>query len=78
MIKIQDHGPGIPEEMLNSIFEPFVRVGESRDRQSGGYGLGLAIAKRAINLHGGEMSAANEDEGLSIIIHLPVDEGLGG
>lgn len=72
VIKIQDHGPGIPEEMRKSIFEPFVRVSESRNRQTGGYGLGLAIAKRAINLHGGEMSAANEDEGLSIIIHLPV------
>jgi len=74
VIKIRDHGPGIPEEMRESIFEPFVRVGEARDRQSGGYGLGLAIAKRAIDLHGGEISAANEDEGLSIIIHLPVND----
>lgn len=74
VIRIRDHGPGIPEDMLNSIFEPFVRVGEARDRQTGGYGLGLAIAKRAINLHGGEINAANEDvDGMSIFIHLPVN-----
>ncbi len=73
-IKIRDYGPGIPEPMLASIFEPFVRVGEARDRQSGGYGLGLAIAKRAVSLHGGKMSAYNEDEGLCIVIHLPVNE----
>ncbi len=74
VIKIRDYGPGIPEPMLASIFEPFVRVGEARDRLSGGYGLGLAIAKRAVSLHGGEMSALNEDEGLSIVIRLPVGE----
>ncbi|MDX2462998.1 MAG: ATP-binding protein [Porticoccus sp.] len=73
-IKIRDHGPGIPQQMLESIFEPFVRVGEARDRQSGGYGLGLAIAKRAVNLHGGKMTAANEKDGLNIIIHLPVND----
>jgi len=72
VIKVRDHGPGIPEQMLASIFEPFVRVGEARDRQSGGYGLGLAIAKRAISLHGGKMMAVNEDDGLSIVIYLPV------
>lgn len=70
-IKIRDHGPGIPEDMLTSIFEPFVRVGEARDRQTGGHGLGLAIAQRAINLHGGEISACNEDEhGVSILIQI--------
>ena len=71
-IKVRDYGPGIPEQMLESVFEPFVRVGEARDRQSGGYGLGLAIAKRAVSLHGGEMTAANEANGLSIFIHLPM------
>lgn len=74
MIKIHDHGPGIPEEMLESIFEPFVRVGEARDRKSGGYGLGLAIAKRAVHLHGGVMTAANENSGLSITIYLPLND----
>jgi two-component system sensor histidine kinase CpxA len=59
--------------MLPQMFEPFVRVGEARDRRSGGYGLGLAIAKRAIGLHGGEISAHNEaGGGLSVTISLPV------
>jgi two-component system sensor histidine kinase CpxA len=72
VIKVRDHGPGIPDDMLTRIFEPFVRVSEARDRISGGYGLGLAIASRAITLHGGKMSAQNEtDKGLSIIVHLP-------
>lgn len=72
VIKVRDHGPGIPEKMLESIFEPFVRVGLARDRQSGGYGLGLAIARRAVYLHGGKMTATNEEDGLSLRIYLPL------
>jgi two-component system sensor histidine kinase CpxA len=72
LIRVTDHGPGVPEQMLPRMFEPFVRVGEARDRRSGGYGLGLAIAKRAIGLHGGEISARNEAAGgLCVIISLP-------
>lgn len=72
LIRVTDHGPGVPEQMLPQMFEPFVRVGEARDRRSGGYGLGLAIAKRAIGLHGGEISARNEAAGgLSVTISLP-------
>jgi len=73
IISVRDHGPGIPDDMLARIFEPFVRVGEARDRESGGYGLGLTIASRAINLHGGIIVAQNEnDNGASVHIHLPV------
>lgn len=72
-IHIRDYGPGIPATMLARVFEPFVRVGEARDRQSGGYGLGLAIAKRAVVLHSGEISAHNEQpHGLKVSIRLPV------
>ncbi len=72
LIRVTDHGPGVPEPMLPRMFEPFVRVGEARDRRSGGYGLGLAIARRAIDLHGGEISARNEATGgLSVTISLP-------
>jgi len=75
-IKIRDYGPGIPDDMLTRIFEPFVRVGEARDRTSGGYGLGLAIASRAISLHGGSITAHNEiDKGMSINIELPIKKG---
>jgi two-component system sensor histidine kinase CpxA len=77
-IKVRDHGPGIPHNMHERIFEPFVRVGEARDRDSGGYGLGLAIASRAIKLHGGQITAHNEpDNGMSIIIHLPISDDAG-
>jgi two-component system sensor histidine kinase CpxA len=72
-IAIRDHGPGVPEAMLPQLFEPFVRVGDARDRASGGYGLGLAIAQRAIRLHVGEVSATNApDGGLTVDVRLPV------
>jgi len=71
-ITIRDHGPGVPEAMLPRLFEPFVRVGDARDRASGGYGLGLAIAQKAVHLHGGEVVARNEPAGgFSIVIVLP-------
>ncbi|MDH5394918.1 MAG: ATP-binding protein, partial [Gammaproteobacteria bacterium] len=76
IIAIRDYGPGIPDEMLSRIFEPFVRVGEARDRITGGYGLGLAIASRAITLHGGTVVAENnKDKGLTILITLPIKKG---
>ena len=72
-IRIRDYGPGVPAEMLPHLFEPFVRVDDARDRTRGGYGLGLAIAQKAIRLHGGEVAARNEpDGGLSVVITLPV------
>jgi two-component system, OmpR family, sensor histidine kinase CpxA len=71
VIRVRDHGPGVPEADLERLFEPFVRVGEARDRASGGHGLGLAIADRAVRLFGGEISARNEpDGGLSVLIRL--------
>jgi two-component system sensor histidine kinase CpxA len=71
IIQVRDHGPGVPEKMLPHLFEPFVRVEEARDSLSGGHGLGLAIADRAIRSCGGEIVAKNEpDGGLSILIRL--------
>jgi two-component system sensor histidine kinase CpxA len=71
-ITVCDHGPGVPEAMLPRLFEPFVRVGEARDRESGGYGLGLAIAERAVRLHNGSISAVNAAEGgVCMTIRLP-------
>ena len=72
VIKIRDHGPGVPEDTLTSLFSPFYRVAESRDRQSGGMGIGLTITDRAVRLHGGEVSANNApDGGLIVEISLP-------
>jgi two-component system sensor histidine kinase CpxA len=71
-IVIHDQGPGVPEEMLPRLFEPFVRVGNARDRASGGYGLGLAIAQKAVRLHGGEIAARNEQAGgFCVTVTLP-------
>jgi two-component system sensor histidine kinase CpxA len=71
-ISVRDHGPGIDESELEKIFEPFYRVEHSRDRRSGGYGLGLAIASRSVKAHGGTITAQNaEGGGLLVIITLP-------
>ncbi len=70
---VRDHGEGVPEAALGSIFRPFYRVADARDRRSGGVGLGLAIVERAIRLHGGSVRAANASGGgLSVEIRLPV------
>jgi two-component system sensor histidine kinase CpxA len=71
---VRDRGPGVPEESLQSIFEPFYRVGPDRSRSGGGVGLGLSISRRAIELHGGEISTKNESPGLSVTIRLPALE----
>jgi len=73
MISVCDQGAGIPESKLVHLFEPFVRLSSARDRDSGGYGLGLAIAKRAINFHQGKIKASNRStQGLRIEITLPI------
>jgi signal transduction histidine kinase len=69
---VRDYGAGVPEPALPYIFEPFYRVGDSREHGSGGVGLGLTIAHRAIRLHGGTVHAANApDGGLVVEISLP-------
>ena len=72
-VSIRDYGPGVPEEMLSSIFKPFFRVDSARDSASGGAGLGLAIAQSAIALHHGNLSATNMHPGLLVRIELPGD-----
>jgi two-component system sensor histidine kinase CpxA len=71
-ITVRDHGPGVPEKDLKLIFEPFYRVDAARDRAVGGEGLGLAIAARAIAVHGGSIEAHNvPDGGLEVAMRLP-------
>jgi two-component system sensor histidine kinase CpxA len=71
-IAVRDFGTGVPEPELEKIFEPFYRVQESRDRHSGGHGIGLAIAAAAVGRHGGVIKASNVgDGGLCVSICLP-------
>jgi two-component system, OmpR family, sensor histidine kinase CpxA len=72
VVKIRDHGPGVPESSLQQLFRPFFRLDESRERKTGGIGLGLAITQRAVRLHGGEVSASNAaGGGLEVTITFP-------
>ncbi len=74
-IRVQDHGPGVHEEALKRLFEPFYRVGDARDRLTGGTGIGLAITEKAVHLHSGAVRALNDDErGLIVEIDLPVGD----
>jgi two-component system OmpR family sensor kinase len=71
-ILIGDHGPGVPAAELERIFEPFYRVAESRDRDSGGEGIGLAITSQVLKAHGGSAQAANaQSGGLEVRLRLP-------
>lgn len=71
-VRVRDYGPGVPEEHLPHIFDPFYRVDTDRNRASGGVGLGLAIARRAVELHKGRIQAKNSNPGLLMQIDLPV------
>jgi signal transduction histidine kinase len=69
-ILVRDNGPGVPEKDLARIFDPFYRVENDRNRSSGGVGLGLAIARRAVELHKGTIRARNASPGLLVEIEL--------
>lgn len=71
-ISVRDYGPGVPQDVLPKIFQPFFRVDDSRDTSTGGVGLGLAIAGRAIGLHHGRLWAENVKPGLTVWIELPL------
>ena len=72
VIKVADQGPGLPEDQLESVFEPFVRLEGSRNRDTGGVGLGLAIARTIIQAHGGTITLCNLPEGgLEAVVSLP-------
>ncbi|MGB9234512.1 MAG: ATP-binding protein [Terriglobales bacterium] len=77
VIRVSDSGPGVPDEALARIFEPFYRLDDARNRQTGGAGLGLSIADRAIRLHGGQLRASNRKEGgLQVEMRIPAAPGF--
>ena len=72
-IVIEDDGPGIPEDQFERVFEPFVRLEDSRSRETGGIGLGLAIARSIVRGHGGDIRLANRPQGgLAVAVTLPL------
>ena len=79
VLDVNDRGPGIPEDQVDSIFLPFYRVDHARSPHTGGSGVGLAIAERAVKLHGGNLRAFNRpDGGATIQMRLPVIESKPG
>ncbi len=72
-IAVEDDGPGIPEEQRERVFQPFVRLEQSRSRATGGIGLGLTIARDIVLGHGGELSLhASARGGLKALVRLPL------
>jgi signal transduction histidine kinase len=71
-IEIDDDGPGIPPELIERAFEPFVRLDPARHHAGGSVGLGLAIARSCIRAHGGSLTLRNRpDGGLRAAVELP-------
>ncbi len=76
---VRDHGPGLPPDQLERVFEPFYRFEGSSPPQPGGTGLGLAIAKRILARHGGSIRAdAAPGGGLLVTIRLPAADAPPG
>lgn len=72
IIRVEDGGPGIPEDKLEHVFEPLFRLESSRNRDTGGAGLGLSIARDIAQAHGGSLVLANRSEGgLVATLRLP-------
>lgn len=70
-ITIGDQGPGMPEALMARVFDPFFQVDPARDHASGGYGLGLSLVKRVVELHGGDITLMNTHPGLSVLLRIP-------
>jgi two-component system sensor histidine kinase CpxA len=68
---VRDSGPGVPEDVIPRLAQPFFRADDSRDSSTGGVGLGLAIAQRALHLHHGTLSAENAHPGLRVTLTVP-------
>jgi signal transduction histidine kinase len=70
IIQIEDFGQGIPEESLPYVFNPFYRADQSRSRKTGGYGLGLHICKRIMDMHNAEIKLENKKDGRGVVALL--------
>ncbi len=74
VLRVTDEGVGIPEEMLDQVFEPFTQVRETRDKATGGLGMGLAIVRKLVALHGGTVGVTSKglDQGSCFEVRLPM------
>lgn len=78
IITVRDEGPGVPGDMMDTVFEPFVRLETSRNEATGGFGLGLTIASEIISAHDGAIELENRPEGgLAVTIRLPLQGPAG-
>ncbi|MFW8635674.1 ATP-binding protein [Cribrihabitans pelagius] len=79
VITVADSGPGIPEEDLEKVFEPFLRLEASRSLETGGHGLGLSIARTILRAHGGDITLASRPGGgLQAVLAIPLAAGTDG
>jgi signal transduction histidine kinase len=75
IVRIEDYGVGIPQEVLPYIFEPFYRVDKSRSKRTGGYGLGLSLCKTIMEAHGGKIEVASTpNQGTTVSLSFPVSQ----
>lgn len=75
LVTITDQGPGIPQEKLQDVFEPFVRLEESRSEETGGIGLGLSITRSIIHAHGGTIDLKN-GRAVGLVVEVKLPKGL--
>ena len=74
VVEVEDDGPGLEEDELEAVFEPFRRGEQSRNRETGGAGLGLTVARQAARAHGGDVMLRNRaNGGLTARLHLPLE-----
>jgi signal transduction histidine kinase len=72
IVRVEDHGIGIPQEELAHIFEPFYRVDKSRSKDTGGYGLGLSLCKMIMEAHEGKIEVQSRlKEGTTVLLFFP-------
>ena len=79
VVRISDEGPGIPEDEIKSVLEPFYRADKAKHWRQDGFGIGLAIADRAAQMHGGKIAIWNKvSGGLTVEISFPAAQDLSG